>query len=299
MDWLNYHHLLYFYLVAREGTISAASEVLRLAPSTISVQIKTLEEALGEDLFERSGRNLVLTERGKLAYSYAEEIFGLGQELLDTFRSQPVGRPYRLRVGIADVLWKDIGHQLIQPAMDLDHPVRLTCLEGDFDELLAQLAVHNVDVVLADAPIGPSVSVKGFNHLLGQSGVTFFANEDLAGRYRRDFPASLEGAPMLLPSEKTALRRHLEQWFDSEGVRPNMIGEFDDSALMTSFGARGVGIFPAPSVVEIDISRQYGLEAIGTPEKVKQQFYAVTVDRKIKHPAVQAICEVARQSVFR
>lgn len=299
MDWLNYHHLLYFYMVAREGTISAASDVLRLAPSTISVQIKTLEESLGEQLFERSGRNLVLTERGKLAYSYAEEIFDLGQELLDTFHARPVGRPYRLRVGIADVLWKDIGHQLIRPAMDLDHPVRLTCLEGDFDELMGQLAVHNVDVVLADAPIGPSVSVKGFNHLLGSSGVTFFAKEDVADDYLADFPKSLDGSPILLPSEKTALRRHLEQWFDAEDVRPNMVGEFDDSALMSSFGAAGVGVFPAPSVVESDICRQFGLRAIGRPEKVKQEFYAITVDRKIKHPAVQAICEVARQSVFR
>lgn len=299
MDWLNYHHLLYFYLVAREGTISAASDVLRLAPSTISVQIKTLEDALGEQLFERSGRNLVLTERGKLAYSYAEEIFGLGQELLDTFRSQPVGRPYRLRVGIADVLWKDIGHQLIQPAMELDHPVRLTCLEGSFDDLLAQLAVHNVDVVLADAPLGPSVNVRGFNHLLGHSGVAFFGTELLAADYGCDFPASLDGAPMLLPSEKTALRRHIEQWFDSEGVRPYVVGEFDDSALMTSFGAAGVGIFPAPSVVETDISERYGLSVLGAPGKVKQEFYAVTADRKIKHPAVQAICEVARQTVFR
>ena len=298
MDWINYHHLLYFWIVAREGSISQASDVLRLAPSTISVQIKTLEEYLGEDLFERSGRSLVMTDRGKLAYSYAEEIFGLGQEMLDTFRSQPEGRPYRLTVGITDVLWKDIAHQLILPAMAMDEPVRLTCREGGMDELLAELAIHNVDVVLADAPLGPTVNVKGYNHLLGECGVTLFAAPPLAARMREDFPAALDGHPILLPTERTALRRQLEQWFAAEEIRPNLVAEFDDSALMSTFGAAGQGCFPAPTVVADAICRQYDVEIIGEAPRVQQQFYAISVERKIKHPAVFAICEAARRSVF-
>lgn len=298
MDWLNYHHLLYFYVVAREGTISAASELLNLAPSTISVQIKTLEEALDTPLFERQGRNLVMTPEGQVAYSYAEEIFALGQELLDTFRSQPVGRPHRLTVGIADVLWKDIAYQLVQPATRLDYPVRLTCVEGTFDELLASLAVHQVDVVIADAPLGPSLSVKGYNHQLGSCGVALLGTPELVERYSENFPQSLQGAPMLLPTERTALRRNMEHWFDIEQVHPAIVAEFDDSALMTSFGAAGDGLFPAPSVVEIDILEDEGLAVLGHLERVQQRFYAISVERRIKNPAVQAICKVARQQVF-
>lgn len=299
MDWLNYHHLLYFYIVAREGTISAASDLLNLAPSTISVQIKTLEDSLGTPLFERQGRNLVMTPEGQVAYSYAQDIFGLGQELLDTFRSRPVGRPQRVTVGIADVLWKDIAYQLVQPASRLEYPVRLTCVEGTFDELLAELAVHQVDVVIADAPLGPTMSVKGYNHQLGSCGIALFGTRQLVEEYGGDFPKSLHGAPMLLPTERTALRRHLEQWFDTEGFYPSIVAEFDDSALMTSFGAAGDGIFPAPSVVETDILERHDLAILGHIERIQQRFYAISIERKIKNPAVQAICKAARQTVFR
>lgn len=299
MDWLNYHHLLYFYLVAREGTISAASEILRLAPSTISVQIKTLEDALEVPLFERKGRNLVMTPEGQVAYSYAEEIFNLGQEMLDTFRARPVGRPQRITVGIADVLWKDIAYQLVQPASKLDYPVRLTCVEGSFDELLADLAIHQVDVVIADAPLGPNVNVKGYNHQLGSCGIALFGRQELVDQYQEGFPQSLEGAPMLLPTERTALRRHLDQWFDTAGFRPHIVAEFDDSALMTAFGAAGDGIFPAPSVVELDILARHDVALLGTVDQIQQQFYAISVERKIKNPAVQAICNAARQTIFR
>ncbi len=299
MDWLNYHHFLYFYMVAREGSISQASEILRLAPSTISVQIKTLEETIGEDFFERSGRNLVLTERGRVAYSYAEEIFGLGQEMLDTFRSQPTGRPFRLHVGVCDVLWKDIAHQLLDPALKMERPVHLICREGSQDELLAELAIHNVDVVLADAPIGPAVNIKAFNHLLGHCGVSILASEKFVAEYGTEFPRCLDSSPFLMPTEKTALRRHLEQWFESEGIHPHIVAEFDDSALMTTFGSAGVGALPVPSVVETDIAEQFGLRRLGSAERVQQNFYAISVERRIKHPAVQAICDAARQSVFR
>ena len=299
VDWLNYHHLLYFYLVAREGTISAASEILRLAPSTISVQIKTLEESLDVALFERQGRNLVMTPEGHVAYSYAEEIFKLGQEMLDTFRARPVGRPQRVTVGIADVLWKDIAYQLVQPASHLDYPVRLTCVEGSFDDLLSRLAIHEVDVVIADSPLGPNVNVKGYNHQLGSCGIALFAHADLLDEYREGFPESLEGAPMLMPTERTSLRRYLDQWFDAGGFHPHIVAEFDDSALMMSFGSAGDGIFPAPSVVEFDILERHDVELLGHVEQIQQSFYAISVERKIKNPAVQAICTAARQSVFR
>lgn len=299
MDWLNYHHLLYFYLVAREGTISAASEVLRLAPSTISVQIKTLEESLEVSLFERQGRNLVMTPEGQVAYSYAEEIFSLGQEMLDTFRARPVGRPQRITVGIADVLWKDIAYQLLQPATRLDYPVRLTCVEGSFEGLLADLAIHQVDVVIADAPLGPNVNVKGYNHQLGSCGIGLFGKAELVDKYREGFPQSLEGAPMLLPTERTALRRYLDQWFDAEGFHPHIVAEFDDSALMTAFGAAGDGIFPAPSVVEEDILARHNVALLAHVDQIQQRFYAISVERKIKNAAVQAICNAARQTIFR
>lgn len=299
MDWLNYHHLLYFYLVAREGTISAASELLRLAPSTVSVQIKTLEESLNVALFERQGRQLVLTPEGQVAYSYAEEIFSLGQEMLDTFRARPVGRPQRITIGVTDVLWKDIAYQLVQPAARLDYPVRLTLVEGALDNLLADLAVHQVDVVIADAPLGPTVNVKGYNHELGSCGIALFGQPELVAKYREGFPKSLEGAPMLLPTERTALRRHMEQWFNVAAFRPQVIAEFDDSALMTSFGVAGDGIFPAPSLVAEDILARHDLELLGQIDQIEQHFYAISVERKIKNPAVQAICNAARQHVFR
>ncbi len=299
MDWLNYHHLLYFYLVAREGTISAASEILRLAPSTISVQIKTLEESLNTPLFERQGRNLVMTPEGRVAFSYAEEIFTLGQEMLDTFRARPVGRPQRVTIGIADVLWKDIAYQLVQPAARLEYPVRLTCVEGSFEGLLAELAIHQVDVVIADAPLGPNVNVKGYNHQLGSCGIGLFGSRALVEQYREGYPQSLEGAPMLLPTERTSLRRHLDQWFDTEGFHPQVVAEFDDSALMTAFGAAGDGIFPAPSLVEDDILERHDVVLLSQVEQIQQRFYAISIERKIKNPAVQAICEAARQSIFR
>ncbi len=298
MDWLNYHHFLYFYVVAREGSISAASEILRLAPSTISVQIKTLEETLDQQLFERVGRNLVLTEQGRTAYSYAEEIFSLGQEMMDTFRSRPTGRPTRLNVGVADVLWKDIAYQLIEPATQLENGVRLACREGTHDELLGALALHQVDVVLADAPIGPTVSIKAFNHQLGQCGVVIMASPGFVAKHGSEFPENLASAPFLMPTEKTALRRHLDQWFESEEAKPNIVAEFDDSALMIQFGANGMGAFPVPSIVAEDVATRYDVIELGRAERVQQSFFAITVDRKIKHPGVQAICTAAKQQIF-
>ncbi len=300
MEWLNYHHLLYFWLVAREGTIARASAELRLAQPTISGQIRQLESVLGEKLFVRKGRNLVLTETGRVVYRYADEIFSLGRELLDAVRGRALGRPPRLLVGVADVLPKPIVRLLLEPALRLEQPVRLVCREDrPFEEFLAELAVFALDVVLADAPAGPGLAVKAFSHLLGECGTTFFASKQLAAALHRGFPHSLDGAPLLLPGEKSSHRRALDQWISSQDIRPAIVGEFDDPALMNVFGEDGVGIFAAPTILEAELHRLYQVEVVGRAESLRQRFYAISVERKLKHPAVLAICESARRDLFR
>lgn len=295
MDWLNYHHLLYFYTVAREGSMTRASELLRLAPSTVSVQIKTLEDSLGTDLFERRGRRLILTEAGRIAFEYAEDIFDLGQELTNIFHGRSPKATTRLRVGISDVLWKDIATQLLAPAFEDNANIRLTCIEGSFDSLLAKMGMHDIDVLLTDTPLAPSAGIKAFNHMLGRSKIAFFGKKELVPD--GEFPQNINGIPLLLPTKKSSLRRHLDQWFQEEDLRPYVIGEFDDSALMKSFGYAGEGIFPAPKVVEADLLER-GLVMFGTVEKVEQKYYAISPERRIKIPAVQAICDTAREDVF-
>ncbi len=295
MDWLNYHHLLYFYTVAREGSMTKASKLLRLAPSTISVQIKTLEDSLGSDLFERRGRRLILTEAGRIAFEYAEDIFDLGQELTNIFHGRSPQTTTRLRVGIADVLWKDIAMQILAPAFEQEQGIRLTCLEGSFDSLLAALGTHDLDVVLSDSQLPHSSGIKAFNHLLGKSSIAFFGAKSLVRE--GSFPHSLNGVPLLLPTTRTSLRRYLDQWFVSENIRPFIIGEFDDSALMKSFGLAGEGIFPAPKVVEKDLLER-GLINFGDVKNVVQKYYAISPERRINIPAVQEICDSAREDVF-
>jgi LysR family transcriptional activator of nhaA len=298
MEWLNYHHLLYFWMVVREGGVARASEQLRLAQPTISGQVRALEEALGEKLFTRSGRGLVPTEVGRLVYRYADEIFSLGRELMDTLKDRPTGRPLRLVVGVADAVSKLIAYRLIEPALRLPEGVHIVCREGKPDRLLAELSVHGVDLVLSDAPLSPSVRVRAFSHLLGECGVTFFATAAVARPLRRRFPRSLAGQAMLLPTDNTMLRRALDQWFEAEGIRPRVSGEFEDSALMKVFGEAGGGVFAAPSVIEEEVQRQYGVTVLGRTEAVRERFYAITVERKIKHPAVAAISEQARTKLF-
>jgi LysR family transcriptional activator of nhaA len=298
MEWVNYHHMLYFWVVAREGSLARASAELRLAQSTVSKQIHQLEEMLGHALFIKSGRQLVLTESGRVVFRYADEIFGLGREMLDTLRDRPVGRPLRVTVGIADVVPKLVAERVLAPAMALAGPVRLVCKEDKPDRLLADLALHELDVILTDAPANPSVKVRAFNHVLGESGIAFFGREDLANKYRRGFPGSLAGAPMLLPTENTALRRSLDAWLDANGVRPNVVGEFEDSALLKVFGLRGAGVFPASLAVAREVEEQYEVKPIGEVPRVRERLYAVTVERRIKHPAVVAICEAAKSVVF-
>ncbi|RIK97378.1 MAG: transcriptional activator NhaR [Proteobacteria bacterium] len=299
MEWLNYHHLLYFYTVAKEGSVSRAANVLRLAQPTLSGQIRKLEEAFDEKLFQRSGRHLVLTEMGRVVYRYADEIFTIGRELTDTLRGRPTGRPGKLSIGVADVVPKGITHRLLEVALTLPEPVQIICHEGKTERLLAELAVHNYDLVITDAPLQPHLNVKAYNHPLGECPVTFFASRALAQAHGRRFPRSLDGAPMLLPTANTSLRRSLDQWFQDRDVRPQIVAEFDDSALLKAFGQHGHGIFPAPSVLASEIRKQYGVRALGIADGVLERFFAISVERRIKHPAVAAITEAARERIFR
>ena len=298
MEWLNYHHLLYFWVVACHGSVTRAAAELRLAQPTVSTQLRTLEEVLGEKLFARTGRRLVLTDVGRLVFRYADEIFGLGRELLETVKGRPTGQPMRLTVGIADAVPKLIAYRLLRPALTGAEPVRIICREDKPDRLLAQLAAHGLDLVLSDAPIGPTTKVRAFNHLLGECGVTFFAAPALARTCRRGFPRSLGGAPMLLPTDNTALRRSLDDWFESEDIRPRVASEFEDSALLMAFGQAGMGLFPAPSAIERQVRSQYGVVVVGRLDAVCERFYAISGERRLKHPAVVAISEAARQRVF-
>ncbi|MEW5977821.1 MAG: transcriptional activator NhaR [Acidobacteriota bacterium] len=299
MEWLNYQHLLYFWAVAREGSVSRACRQLSLAQPTISGQLRVLERALGEKLFRRVGRNLVLTDVGQVVYRYADEIFSLGSELVDTLKGRPVGRPLRLAVGIADSVPKMIAYCLLRPALALPEPVRLICSEDRPERLLAELSLHQLDLVLSDAPVSSAVRIRAFNHLLGECGISFFAAAPLAARYRKRFPASLEGAPFLLPSDNATLRRALDQWFDSQHIRPKIVGEFQDSALLKVFGQSGAGVFVVPTAVEDEVCRQFKVSVVGRLESIIERFYAISVERKLRHPAVVAITDTARHEVFK
>jgi len=298
VDWLNYHHLLYFWVVAREGSITRACAQLHLAQPTISSQLRKLETSIGEKLFQRVGRNLVLTETGQLVFRYADDIFALGRELTDVLHGRPTGSPLRFYVGVADVVPKLIAFRLLEAALHLPEPVQLTCEEGKLDYLLMELAGHRLDVVLSDQPLGAMAHVRAYSHLLGQCGVSVFGTPALARKYRARFPRSLDGAPMLVPMRNTSLRRSMDQWFDSEEIQPNVVGEFADSALLKVFGTAGVGLFAAPSAIEEEIGRQYRVRPLGELPEVREQYYAISAERKLKHPAVGAIVEAARQELF-
>lgn len=297
MEWVNYQHLLYFYTVAKEGSLARASSVLRLALSTISKQIHQLENVLGHSLFEKSGRRLVLTDSGRIAFHYAEEIFGLGREMMDTFRDRPIGKPIRIIVGIADVVPKLIAERVLMPLLSLPTPVRMVCKEGKPDQLLLSLAMHELDVVLMDAPANMTVKVRAFSHLIGESTVSFFGSPELSQKFGLYFPASFSTAPVILPTDNTVLRRSLDQWFDEQGVHPLIVGEFEDSALLSAFGCRGVGLFPAATTISKDIVSQYGVVHMGVASGVYERLYAITVERKIKHPAVVALFETASKII--
>jgi LysR family transcriptional activator of nhaA len=245
-------------------------------------------------LFRRANRRLVLTEAGQVVLDYADEIFALGRELRETLRGQPAGRPMRLVVGVADVMPKLVAYRLIEPALRLGQPVRIVCRESTPEKLLAELGVHTVDVILGDSPIPAGLSIRAYNHDLGSCGATIMARSDLAQRLRPGFPGSLDGAPMLLPSSGSVLRQQLEAWFERCRIRPSIAGEFDDSALLKVFGQAGIGVFAVPTIVEAEIGAQFGVEPVGPAEGVGERFYAISVERRVRHPAVAAICDAAR-----
>ncbi|MCB2217255.1 transcriptional activator NhaR [Desulfofustis glycolicus] len=298
MAWLNYHHLYYYWTVMREGGISAASEKLSLAQSTISAQLSKLEESLEVKLTQKVGRNLEPTDAGLLVLRYADEIFPLGREMLDALKGLPVFGPWSLRVGIVDVMPKLVAQKLLAPINLLPEKVRLVCHEGKNEHLLAELAMHNLDVVLTDTPLRSRLSIKAYNHLLGECGVSFLGTHALAKQLHGTFPSSLNNAPMLFPMGMSTLRGILDQWLEKMDIQPLIVGEFDDSALLKVFGQAGDGIFMAPTVIEEEVVKQYHVQVIGRTRDIKERFYAISVERIIKHPAVVAISEAAHQKLF-
>jgi LysR family transcriptional activator of nhaA len=298
VEWLNYHHLLYFWTVAHEGGVLPAARKLRVTHSTVGAQVHALEEALGDKLLVRSGRRLVPTEMGRVVLRYADEIFALGRELVDAVHGQPTGRPLRLSVGIVDGLPKLVSRRILQPAQELASPVRLVCREDRLDRLLGDLAVHALDVVLSDAPPTTTGSVRVFGHALGESAVSFFAAPALARKLTPDFPRSLDDAPVVLPAESSAMRRSIDAWLAHLRVRPRVVAEIEDSALLKAFGQDGLGAFPAPRVVRDQVIRQYGVRELGVARGVTERFFAITAERRFDHPAIAAITERARAELF-
>lgn len=298
MDELNYHHLRHFWAVAREGGVTRAAEKLHVSQPTVTAHIRELEKALGEKLLARAGRGVVLTEAGRTVYRQADELFTLSREIVDSVKGLPGTRPLRLAVGVAMVVPKLIAYRILEPALRLPERVQLECLEDTPERLLSELAVFGLDLVLADTPLSPTIKVKAFSHLLGECGVSVFGSQRLAAAYRRGFPRSLDGAPFLLPRESSDLRRALQRWFDDVGVRPRVVAEFEDSALLKVFGQEGAGLFAAPSAIEAEVRRKYGVRLVGRLDDVRERFYLITVERKIRHPAVVAISDAARKELF-
>lgn len=295
MAEINYKHLRYFWMVAREGGINRACERLNLTPQTVSGQISKLEQQMGVMLFNRIGRSMELTEAGRMVMSYAEEIFSLGGQLEEMVRNIPAERTMVFKVGIADVVPKAIAYRLLAPSLSLSNNFRIICRENEMGSLLAELAVHRIDMVLSDAPIPTHINVRGFNHALGDCGLTFCAAKSIRHQLKGEFPQSMDKMPMLLPGDNTAVHGDLLKWFDRLHIRPRIAGEFDDSALMKAFGQAGAGIFVVPTPIVTEVEQQHGVEAIGSTDEVRKQFYAISVERKISHPAVSSITESARE----
>ena len=297
-DWLNYHHLLYFWTVAREGSVTRASEKLHLAQPTISGQLKKLEQSLGEKLYTRVGRDLVLTDVGQTVYRYADEIFAIGREMVDAVKERPVDRPVRLVVGLPQVLPKLIAFRLLEPALQMEEKVQIVCREGSMQDLLARLAVHELDVVFADSPVGSLVSIRAFNHSLGECGIGIFGTPSLCRKFRRNLPQSLDGAPFVMPADGTLMRRSIDQWISETDIQPEVLGEMDDTALMKVFAEAGIGFIPAPLAIKAEIEKQFGLRLMMPIPNAIERFYAITVQRRLQHPAVVAISQAARSTLF-
>ena len=295
---VNLRNLYYLWVVAKEGSLTRAAERLDVAVQTISAQLGLLDRALGRSLLAPQGRRLILTDAGRTALGYAEQIFALAEEMQDALASTDTEQAMRLTVGISDSLPKLIASRLLDAALKLPQQVRLVCFEDRFESLLGSLSVHKLDVVLTDRPVPPGTNLKVFSHLLGESELTLFGVPGLARKYTEGFPQSLRGAPMLLPTRNNAIRGRIDQWFELNDVRPDVVGEFDDNALLNTFGGNGLGLFPAPSILAADVKDQFGADPVGAVSQVREQFYAISNERKIKHPAIDAILSAIHGKVF-
>lgn len=298
MEWLNFHHLRYFWTVARKGGVRKAADELHVSQPSISAQLRLLEDSLGEKLFKRSGRNLVLTEMGQLVLTYADEIFSAGRELMSAVKQRPGGRLLRLNVGMTDSISKLMGFEFLKPAIRFSEPVHVVCRMAAIEVLVNQLQAHRLDIVLADEPASSSLKAKTFNHRLGRSGVTFCAVPAIAKKLRRNFPQSLNGATALLPTENMGMRAVLETWFDTKGIHPRLLGEYEDSALMVFCATAGRGFTVVPTVVAREVLKHWGLRVIANVDECGTEFYAITAERRVKNPAAMAITEHAYSSLF-
>lgn len=291
---INFKHLHYFWVVAKQGGVMRASENLHITPQTISGQIRLLEEQLGKPLFEKAGRNLEITAAGRMVLSYADDIFSLGYELEETVKNTSKDRAHVLRVGVADVIPKSIAYRLLEPALNQPEPIRFVCKENSLEALLAELALHKLDIVIADGPIPQRLGVKGYSHPLGECGITFLAAHKLAETLSNEFPGNLTGAPFLMPSDLSLVQPQLLQWLDRQHILPRIVGEFDDSALMKAFGQGGVGIFVVPTAIAEEVVSQYDVQILGQTDDIREQFFAITQERRLTHPALLAINDAAR-----
>lgn len=298
MDWLNYHHLYYFWTVAKEGTISAASRKLHVSPSTISEQLQLLEQALDQPLFDRHGRSIKLNATGVVVQRYAETIFATGKELLDYVHGRPISGPLRLDVGVADVLPKVLVRRLLEPVFQMDMDIHLVCHTGHPDKLLSDLALHQLDVIFTDIPFAQNSPIQKFNHELGSSNIVWVGNPAVADQYRGKFPHSLHDAPVLLPTNNTVLRRFIDQWLSENNIQVNLVAEFEDSSVLKTFGAAGRGLFCVPEIILNDVCEQYNVSYVGTADGVVEKYYAISTDRHIEHPAVQELCKQAQEVLF-
>ena len=295
---INLKHLRYFWAVASHGSITKASEVLHLTPQTISGQLRDLEESLGKKLFGREGRNLVLTETGRMVFSYADEMFQLGLELQSQLDGQTFGTKITVKVGVAMIVPKLLAYRVLEPVLKMNESTNLICHEAPLVDLLADMSIHKLDAVLSDCPINPSLNIRAYNHSLGGSGITFFSVPKHAKKLEKNFPQNLHDFPFLMPSKSSSLRMNLENWFDQQGIKPQVVAEFEDRALMKAFGERGTGVFTSPQIMEKDVLEKYGVRVIGRTDEVQENFYLISPERRIRNPAVTAITEAARENLF-
>ncbi len=295
---LNYNHLYYFWTVAKQGSVSKAADLLFLTPQTISGQIRALEESIDKKLFEKSGRNLKLTQFGHTLFQYCEDIFKLGSEVVDLVKGKDTNQQRNFRVGLSEHVHKPIAYSLLEPALHLEPSFRLSCVEGNLEHLISDLTLHKLDLILSNVALPPNPNVKVYHHELGESGLTFFASLPLIAKFSAPFPELLEDAPFLLPTEDSPLRRSLELWFSQQELKPKIIGEFSDGALLTSFGQAGAGIFVSPTAIKSEIMRQYNVEELGSVNSVTETYYAITADKHLKHEAVLAVTQKAQKNLF-